>query len=545
MINSLRNIPINLRLTTLVSFFSLGLLLVVYLALTANKQSLLDEKYSQTKHVVETATGVFKHFYKLEQSGELTRAEAQRFAMQTIKDTRYDETEYFWINDYDAVMIMHSVSPALDGKALADLEDKNGKKLFSEFVSIVQKQDAGFVDYLWPKPGSENPVDKISYVQGFKPWGWILGSGIYLDNVDTQFKQEAIKLGAISAVIILTALLISFLIVRSILLPIGEIQTALKNVAEGDGDLKTRLSESGKDQLTEIAIHYNTFVKRLSKTLTKAVSLNQQVEGKSQELKVVASKTQALTEQREGMFSQMADTIMEVDEFKNDVNNNTQSTLVSAQKAVDKTQVGQESIRQTVNSLEKLSYDLEAGLKTVTDLAEQSQTIGTVLDVIRAIAEQTNLLALNAAIEAARAGEQGRGFAVVADEVRGLASRTQASTDEIQAMISTLQHGAKEAENKITNSHQQAQKTTTEINLTTQYLQEIAVSVSEISKASNAVINSVTMQSDAVQRLNHLNEQVTDLSNQASVQVQQNNATSVSLAKTTKETQEVMSVFKL
>tara|TARA_R110000764_G_scaffold2689_1_gene11581 strand:- start:1329 stop:2966 length:1638 start_codon:yes stop_codon:yes gene_type:complete len=545
MINTLRKIPINLRLTSLVFFFSLGLLLVVYLTLTVNKQSLLDEKYSQTKHVVETATGVLNHYYKLQQSGELTKADAQRHAMETIKDIRYAESEYFWINDYNAIMVMHSVNPALDGKDLINLEDPNGKKLFSEFVKVVKANNAGFVDYLWPKPDSKQPVEKISYVQGFKPWGWIIGSGIYLDDVDSQFKQEAIKLGTVSAIIVLISLLISFLIVRSILLPISQIQIALHNISDGDGDLKTRLPESGKDQLTEIAIYYNTFVERLSKTLAKAVSLNKEVESKSQELKSVAAKTQTITQQREGMFAEMANTIKEVDTFKNEVIEGTQSTLTSAQITAEKTQTGQVSIKQTVESLEKLSEDLEAGLNTVVQLAEQSQTIGSVLDVISAIAEQTNLLALNAAIEAARAGEQGRGFAVVADEVRGLASRTQASTDEIQSMISKLQSGAKEAEARITASHQQSQKTTEEITLTTQYLQDISLSVDEINRASNKVIQSVTMQSEAVQQLNHLNQKVSELSAQAGLQVQQNSVTSESLAKTAKDTQEVMSIFKL
>ncbi|MBJ7536710.1 methyl-accepting chemotaxis protein [Marinomonas transparens] len=545
MINTLRKIPINLRLTSLVFFFSIGLFLVVYMALTVNKQSLLDQKYAQTKHVVETATGVFSHFYKLEQSGELSRADAQRYAMETIKDTRYSKSEYFWINDYNAVVVMHSVKPALDGKDLSNLADPNGKKLFSEFVRVVKAQDAGFVDYLWPKPGSENPVEKISYVQGFKPWGWILGSGVYLDDVDTQFQQEAIRLGIISAIIILITLLISFVIVRSILLPIRQIQNALGNIADGEGDLTARLPKSGNDQLTQIATSYNTFVERLSQTLTKAVSLNKEVEEKSLELKSVASKTQAITQQREGMFTQMADTIREVDSFKDEVIESTQSTITSAQTTVDKTKTGQDSIQQTVQSLDKLSNELDAGLKTVVQLAEQSQTIGSVLDVISAIAEQTNLLALNAAIEAARAGEQGRGFAVVADEVRGLASRTQASTDEIQAMISKLQSGAKEAEIRITESHQQSKKTTEEIALTTQYLQEIAASVDDINKASNTVIQSVTMQSDMVQKLNHLNEEISELSNQASLQVRQNNETSDALARTSHQTQEVMATFKL
>lgn len=543
--STLRSVPINLRLTSLIVFFSIGLFVVVYSALSMNKQSLLDEKYSQTKYVVETATGVFNYFHKLEQTGQLNKADAQRFAMEMVKDIRYADSEYFWINDYNANMVMHSINSSLDGRNLSNMEDPSGKKLFSEFVTIVRAQNEGFVSYLWPKPGSENPVEKISYVKGFQPWGWIIGSGVYLDDVDAQFQQDAIKLGIISAIIVLILLFISFLIVRSIILPITQIQSALHNISEGDGDLRARLPESGKDQLTQIAIHYNTFVDRLSHTLSKAVSLNQDVEDKSKELRSVAGKTQAITEQREGMFLQMAEKIREVDGFKDEVIHNTQSTLTSAQSSVEKTQTGQNAINQTVKSLEKLTHELEEGLDSVVQLAEQSQTIGTVLDVISAIAEQTNLLALNAAIEAARAGEQGRGFAVVADEVRGLASRTQASTDEIQAMISKLQSGAKEAEARITASHQQSQKTTEEITLTNQYLQAIASSVNDINTASSTVLRSVNLQSEAVQSLNQLNEKVAELSSRAGLLVQENNRTSESLAKTTQETQQVMSIFKL
>ena len=545
MIQILRKFSITLRLTSLVLFFAMGLILVVYLTLTASKQSLLEGKYTQTKNVVETATGVFNHFYKLEQSGELSRSVAQRYAMETIKGTRYSGSEYFWINDYNAVIVMHSVNASLDGKDLSDLADPNGKKLFSEFVKVVKAQDAGFVDYLWPKPGNELPVEKISYVQGFEPWGWIIGSGIYLDDVDAQFQKEVITLSTISGVIILIALLCSWLIVRSILLPINQLRTAMENISHGDGDLTARLPEAGNDQLAKIARYYNSFIDRLSRTLKHAVALNTEVEAKSQELKEVSNKTTHITQEREVMFADMTQTISEVDGFKGEVIDATQSTLASAQTTVEKTNTGQDSINQTVLSLETLSHELEEGLKVVVQLAEQSQNIGSVLDVISGISEQTNLLALNAAIEAARAGEQGRGFAVVADEVRGLASRTQASTEEIQAMITQLQSGAKDAENRITVSHQQSQKTTEEITLTKQYLQDIASSVDDINQASNSVIQSVTMQSDAVQRLNTLNEKVVELSAQASAQVQKNNQTSDDLAKTSKENHAVMSVFKL
>ncbi len=546
MTNAMRSLSIKSRLIGLVGLLSLGLLFVVYSSLSASKASLLNEKYTKTQHVVETAYGVIQYYYQQEQAGKLGSNEAKQQAMAAIKEIRYGGNEYFWINDYQSNMVMHSVSPKLDGKNLASLEDQNGKRIFEAFVDVVKANNgAGFVDYLWPKPGQEKPVEKISYVKGFEQWQWILGSGIYLDDVDAQFKTEATRLISISAVIIVLCLLLSYLVLNSILRPINQTLSVMQNIAEGDGDLSTRLPESGSDHLSQIASAYNKFAERLSKTLSSAIDLNNQVGNKSIELQKVSSSTREITQKRETMFSKMTDTIMEVDSYKGDIIDSTHSTLESAKATADKTQLGQDSIAKTVESLNLLSNELDIGVKSVVQLAQESQNIGTVLDVISGIAEQTNLLALNAAIEAARAGEQGRGFAVVADEVRGLASRTQSSTDEIQTMIKNLQDGAKEAEVRITSSYEQSKKTTDDITLTASSLQDIASSVTAITHASNSITDTVTSQSKAVQTLNQLNQEVMDLSKQASEMIQRNNQTSEELADTSKQTQKVMSTFKL
>ncbi|MGR0277794.1 methyl-accepting chemotaxis protein [Marinomonas dokdonensis] len=542
----MRSLSIKSRLIGLVGLLSLGLLFVVYSSLSASKASLLNEKYTKTQHVVETAYGVIQYYYQQEQAGKLGSNEAKQQAMAAIKEIRYGGNEYFWINDYQSNMVMHSVSPKLDGKNLASLEDQNGKRIFEVFVKVVKANNgAGFVDYLWPKPGQEKPVDKISYVKGFEQWQWILGSGIYLDDVDAQFKTEATRLISISAVIIVLCLLLSYLVLNSILRPINQTLSVMQNIAEGDGDLSTRLPESGSDHLSQIASAYNKFAERLSKTLSSAIDLNNQVGNKSIELQKVSSSTREITQKRETMFAKMTDTIMEVDSYKGDIIDSTHSTLESAKATADKTQLGQDSITKTVESLNLLSNELDIGVKSVVQLAQESQNIGTVLDVISGIAEQTNLLALNAAIEAARAGEQGRGFAVVADEVRGLASRTQSSTDEIQTMIKNLQDGAKEAEVRITSSYEQSKKTTDDITLTASSLQDIASSVTAITHASNSITDTVTSQSKAVQTLNQLNQEVMDLSKQASETIQRNNQTSEELADTSKQAQKVMSTFKL
>ena len=157
------------------------------LLLAKEKAAIEAEKRLATKHVVETAQGIVAHYAALEQAGRLDTAAAQAGAIAALRALRYEGQEYFWINDMHPRMVMHPTKPELDGKDLTDNKDPEGKHLFVEFVDTVKRHGAGYVAYMWPKPGSDRPVPKVSYVSGFAPWGWVIGSGIYVDDVEAQF----------------------------------------------------------------------------------------------------------------------------------------------------------------------------------------------------------------------------------------------------------------------------------------------------------------------------------------------------------------------
>lgn len=545
MINLLRKLTIRLRLSILVTTLAFGMVLIALMSLSVNKSYILEAKSEKVKNLVEVQVSALQHFYDLQVSGQLTKDQAQAYALNAINKARYDESEYYWVNDYQARMVMHSIKPELDGKDLSQLEDPNGKKLFTVFTQVVKQSGGGFVDYLWPKPGEDKPIEKISYVKGFEPWGWIVGTGIYLNDVDELFLQEAVRVSFVVAAVLFVAIVISMLILRSIMKPIQDIRSAMENIADGEGDLTIQLPENGQDQLAMISKAYNAFSRRLRGTLESAVGLNKTVEQRSQFLQQVASDTQAITAKRELLFKQMSDIIEEVDGLKNKVIASIDTSLENASETRAKTTLGQESIQQTITSLETLSRELTQGVSSVEGVAQESQNIGAVLVVISEIAEQTNLLALNAAIEAARAGEQGRGFAVVADEVRNLASRTQASTEEIQAMITKLQSGAKDAQEKIQASFSQLHHTSEDLTQTAHSLNAVAVSVDAIMAAGADINHSIEGQKAAVQSLNSVNQDISQLSKEAGELVSRNRATSQELADTAQENYRVMSTFKL
>ena len=171
---------------------------------------------SSDLHVVESAHGALVHFHALETSGKLSREQAQQQAVAAVKALRYEGSEYFWINDMHPTMIMHPIKPELDGKDLSATADPNGKKLFVEFVDEVKRNGAGFVAYYWPKPGADRPVPKISYVKGFAPWGWVIGSGIYVDDVDAEFRSSARYFAGLLALVVLVLGIAASSLIRQI-----------------------------------------------------------------------------------------------------------------------------------------------------------------------------------------------------------------------------------------------------------------------------------------------------------------------------------------
>jgi diguanylate cyclase (GGDEF)-like protein/PAS domain S-box-containing protein len=192
------------RLLMIVAVALAAMVLISTLALVNERASLMEDRAAKTRHLVESAYSVLQHFHSLQQGGDLTGEQARRGAIDTLRTMRYDGREYFWINDMQPRMVMHPMMPELEGKDLSGFTDPNGKRLFVKFVATVRKDGAGFVDYLWPKPGSNQPVPKISYVKGFAPWGWVIGSGIYVDDVNRIFwDRMRWQIGIISAAILL------------------------------------------------------------------------------------------------------------------------------------------------------------------------------------------------------------------------------------------------------------------------------------------------------------------------------------------------------
>jgi len=329
--------------------------------------NLYDARVSQLKNLVEMTQTLLSEYDQRVKKGEFSLEEGQKRAKERIRHLRYSGKEYFWINDLHPKMIMHPYKPELEGKDLSEHKDPKGKKLFVEFVRVCKEKGEGLVDYMWPKHEGSQPVPKLSYVKLFEPWNWIVGTGLYLDDLEA-FKR-----------MVYLMILIPFLI----FLGIG-------------------------------VVFYIFVVRALTKPLEITVhGLTEAAEQVSSAAGEVSSASQTLAEGA----SEQAASIEETSSSLEEISSMTQQNAAHA-KECDR--IVKEDVARSFRVInERLSQMQEAIAKTV----KAGEETGRIIKTIDEIAFQTNLLALNAAVEAARAGEAGAGFAVVADEVRSLAMR--------------------------------------------------------------------------------------------------------------------------
>ncbi len=307
--NSLRNVSISRRLwlilvVAILMVFTLGALMLKQI-----HGDLYQAKVQKTQHVVQTASGVLSYYHGLETAGTLTREAAQKQALSAVRGLRYNETDYFWINDLTPVMVMHPANPKLEGKNLSAIRDPNGFALFNEMVNIAKAKGAGMVNYLWPKPGAEAPVAKTSYVQLFEPWGWIIGSGVYVDDVQAEFQTQLIKASLIGLSIVVIMSLLLTLIVRSIVGPLQETVNAMANIASGESDLTRTLDTHGQDEVTQLARHFNAFTSKLRHVVSQLQDSASALGQSSNELGSDAAQAQERSQQQSQQMELVATAI--------------------------------------------------------------------------------------------------------------------------------------------------------------------------------------------------------------------------------------------
>nr|WP_236195364.1 methyl-accepting chemotaxis protein [Pseudomonas glycinae] len=480
------------------------------------RERLLGDAKATLASYVAVAMTTIKPLYDAAAPGD---AEARAQVIKLLSSIKYGKDGYFFGYDSETVRLFKSTDPDGVGKSFKDNRDPNGVYVNRDLVKVA-KDGTHYLQYSSPLPGNAQVlVPKLGYTEYLAKWDMAVGTSVNLDGIEAQVAvveakvQErmqgvVLSIVGVAVVVLLVIAAAGMLLANTILRPLTLMKANLDDIAAGEGDLTRRLTITSQDELGELAGSFNRFVDKIHGLVRQITEMTSQLTGLVTQVSDQAQRSDQAMERQRHETDQVATAINEMSAAAQEVAKSAQNAAVAAQQTDEEGQTAKRVVAGSIKQIHALVDDIRSSGVSLDSLQQDVSSIVGVLGVIRSIAEQTNLLALNAAIEAARAGEAGRGFAVVADEVRALASRTQISTQEIQGMIDRLQAGTQSAVEAMRRSSEAGDGTSAQANQAGASLDAMAELIATINSMNAQIASAAEEQTAVAEEINRSVHQI-------------------------------------